>query len=50
MIVVSNATPLIGLAKIGQLLLLRDLFETVFIAQAVYEEVVLVPEHPRRSW
>lgn len=41
MIVVSNATPLIGLAKIGQLSLLRDLFETVFIAQAVYEEVVL---------
>lgn len=41
MIVVSNATPLIGLAKIEQLPLLRDLFATVLIAHAVFEEVVL---------
>lgn len=41
MVVVSNATPLIGLTKIGQLSLLRDLFQTVHIAQAVYEEVVV---------
>lgn len=45
MIVVSNATPLIGLAKIEQLPLLRDLFGTVLIAHAVYEEVVLHGSH-----
>lgn len=40
MIVVSDATPLIALAKIGQLGLLQDLFGTIIIPQMVYDEVV----------
>ncbi len=40
MIVVSNATPLIALAKIKRLGLLQELFGTILIPQAVYEEVV----------
>jgi predicted nucleic acid-binding protein len=34
MIVVSNATPLIALAKIGQLNLLQELFGAITIPQA----------------
>lgn len=40
MIVVSDTTPLIGLASIGRLNLLKELFEEVFIPQAVYDETV----------
>src|ERR1051326_1032727 len=40
MIVVSDTTPLIGLASIGRLELLRDLFEDVYIPQAVFDETV----------
>lgn len=40
MIVVSDTTPLIGLASIGRLNVLRELFEEVFIPQAVYDETV----------
>lgn len=40
MIVVADATPLIGLASIGRLEVLRELFEEVFIPQAVYDETV----------
>ncbi|MFN8493081.1 MAG: DUF3368 domain-containing protein [Caldilineaceae bacterium] len=40
MIVVSNSTPLIGLASIGRFDLLRQLFGEIQIAQAVYEETV----------
>jgi predicted nucleic acid-binding protein len=39
-IVVSNATPLIALARISRLDLLKDLFGTVAIPRAVYDEVV----------
>jgi predicted nucleic acid-binding protein len=39
MIVVSNATPLIALARISRLALLRDLFGVILIPQAVYDEV-----------
>ncbi|MBV6465044.1 MAG: DUF3368 domain-containing protein [Anaerolineae bacterium CFX3] len=38
--VVSNSTPLIGLASIGRLGLLRDFFEEIGIAEAVYDETV----------
>jgi uncharacterized protein len=37
---VSNSTPLIHLAKIGQLELLRDFFGTLWIPPAVYRECV----------
>ena len=39
--VVSNSTPLIYLAKIGRLGLLRDLFGEVLIPKEVYTEVVV---------
>ena len=41
MIVVSNAGPLIALARIKRFELLRDLFGHLLIPQAVYEEVVV---------
>lgn len=39
MIVVSNTTPLIGLAVIEQFDLLHQLFGEIHIAQAVYDKV-----------
>ena len=39
--VVSNASPLINLARIGQLQILTALFETIRIPDAVYDEVVV---------
>ena len=41
MIVVSNTTPLIGLASIQRFDLLHQLFGEVYIAQAVYDEAVV---------
>lgn len=41
MIVVSNTTPLIGLASIGRFELLHELFGEVLISRAVYEEAVV---------
>ncbi len=38
MIVVSDTTPLVGLASIGRLDILRELFDEVYIPQAVYDE------------
>lgn len=40
MIVVSDTTPLIGLASIGRLELLLEIFGEVYIPQAVYDETV----------
>lgn len=40
MIVVSDTTPLIGLASIDRLDILRELFEEVYIPQAVFDETV----------
>lgn len=37
--VVSNTTPIISLASIGQLSLLTDLFTRIYIPQAVYKEI-----------
>jgi hypothetical protein len=37
--VVSNTTPIISLASIGKLSLLAELFEKVYIPQAVYNEI-----------
>jgi len=39
--VVSNATPLIYLAKANQLSLLQSMVNQVFIPEAVYREVVV---------
>ncbi len=41
MIVVSNTTPLIGLAVLQRFDLLRQLFGEIYIAQAVYTEAVV---------
>jgi len=41
MIVVSNTTPLIGLAQIQRFDLLQRLFGEVYIPQAVYDEAVI---------
>jgi len=41
MIVVSDTTPLIGLAQIQRFDLLRQLFGQVYIPQAVYDEAVV---------
>lgn len=41
MIVVSDTTAIINLAIIGELHLLPDLFETILIPRAVYQEVVV---------
>ena len=40
MIVVSDTTPLIGLSSIGRLEFLRELFDDVYIPQAVFDETV----------
>jgi predicted nucleic acid-binding protein len=40
MIVVSDTTPLIGLSSIGRLELLLQLFDDVYIPQAVFDETV----------
>lgn len=39
-VVVSDSTPLIYLAKIGRLNLVKDVFEKVFIPEAVFNEAV----------
>lgn len=44
MIVVSNATCLIGLSKIGFLYLLKEMFGEVYISEAVYKETVVQGE------
>ncbi len=41
MIVVSDSSPLIALADVGQLRLLLELFSTVLIPEAVYQEIVV---------
>jgi len=41
MIVISNTTPLIGLATIQRFDLLRQLFGRIYIAEAVYHEAVI---------
>jgi uncharacterized protein len=41
-IVVSDASPLLNLAIIGQLDLLRQLYDEVVVPQAVYDEVVVL--------
>ena len=41
MIVVSNTTPLLGLASIDRFDLLQQLFGEIHIAQAVYDEAVV---------
>ncbi len=40
MIVISNSSPLIALSSANQLDILRRLFETVYIPEAVYQETV----------
>jgi len=42
MIVISNTSPIVNLAAIGQLDLIRQLYGQVTIPQAVYNEIVIV--------
>ncbi len=44
MIVVSDTSPITNLLRIGRIGLLRDLFETVIIPQAVYREVAFLED------
>ncbi len=41
MIVVSNTSPLINLSRIGQLGLLRQLYNELLLPEAVWQEVVV---------
>ena len=41
MIIVSNKSPLVNLAVIGQLALLQQLYGKIIIPQAVYDEIVI---------
>lgn len=41
MIVVSNTSPLVNLAAVGQLDLLQRLYDTVVIPQSVHDEIVI---------
>ncbi|MDA3941129.1 MAG: DUF3368 domain-containing protein [Spirochaetia bacterium] len=45
-IIVSDAGPLIGLAKIGYLYLLKEIFDEVLIPGAVYDELKLSDDRP----
>ena len=39
--IISNSSPLIFLAKINKLFLLKDLYKEIIIPQAVYKEVIV---------
>ncbi|VAW37668.1 hypothetical protein MNBD_CHLOROFLEXI01-2632 [hydrothermal vent metagenome] len=41
LVVISDATPLIALSKIKQLHYLADLFDTIYVPQAVYDEITV---------
>ncbi len=47
MIAVSNASPLIFLAKIGKIHLLEKIFEKILIPEKVYNEVVVKGKEKR---
>ena len=38
--IITNSTPIIGLSILGKLHLLSDLFEEVYIPDAVYQEII----------
>jgi predicted nucleic acid-binding protein len=45
-IVVSNTSPITNLAAVGQLELLRQLYEKILVPQAVYDELTRLPGQP----
>ena len=49
MIVISDTTPIISLLKAGQLELLRKLYKTVLIPQAVYRELTENPSYVKEA-
>ncbi|MCM1537482.1 MAG: DUF3368 domain-containing protein [bacterium] len=49
MIVVSDTTPIISLMKAGQLKLLHDLFDMVYIPNMVYRELIDYDAFPEES-
>ena len=42
MIVVSNTSPIINLTAVGKLGILRDLYDTIYIPEAVYSEISVI--------
>lgn len=50
MIAVVNSSPIILLAKIGRLDLLRHLFDDVIIPRAVHDEITVVGDRPGESF
>ena len=38
--IISNSSPIVGLSILGKLSLLKELFDEVFIPEAVYQEIV----------
>jgi len=45
--IITNSTPIIGLSIIGKLPLLIEIFDDVFLPNAVYQEIVH-SNYPRR--
>ncbi|SHM77902.1 hypothetical protein SAMN05660826_01934 [Caldanaerovirga acetigignens] len=44
MIAISNATPIIALAKINQLSIMKAIFSEIIVPQEVYKEITLKEE------
>lgn len=47
--VISDSSPLIGLSSIGQLYILKSLWNNIIIPEAVYNEVVILGENKKGS-
>lgn len=45
MIVISNSSPLINFGALGRLDILQTLYESLFVPEAVYHEVVMAGQH-----
>jgi len=50
MVIISNATPLIAFAKIGQLALLQKIVTNLVIPKAVADEIFYIPPRSTRVY